>query len=141
MADFYSILNSASTIAVVGCSDDPWRTSYGIARYLLKAGFQVVPVNPNHESVMGMKCYADLKSIPPEVKIDIVDIFRAREHSAEMVQMAIDFSKERGIKPVIWTQLHVSSPDAEKLAADAGLTYIKNRCIKIEHRALSNFEQ
>jgi predicted CoA-binding protein len=134
MPDFTACLRDAETIAVVGCSDRPTRTSHRIAAYLQDAGYRVIPVNPNHDTVLDEPCYPDLSSVPDSVTIDIVNIFRAPVHTAEMVQSAINRVDETGERPVIWTQLGVSSSEAEQLAEAADLPYVRNKCIMVEHR-------
>jgi predicted CoA-binding protein len=134
--DLQSVLESAQTIAVVGCSARPTRTSHKIARYMQARGYRIVPVNPNYDEVLGEPCYPDLPSVPADVSIDIVDIFRAPKHTADMVGTAITRTEETGERPVLWTQLGVSSPEAETLATDADLSYVRNRCIKIEYDRL-----
>lgn len=131
-----SILEDARTIAVVGCSDRPERTSYAIFRYLKNAGFDVIPVNPNHESCDEDRCYPDLLSIPEETRIDIVNIFRNPRYTADMVDIAAERAGRTGRRPVIWTQIGVSSRDAEETARRHKLTYVKNRCIMVEHSRL-----
>ena len=132
--DLAACLRDAGTIAVVGCSDRPSRTSHRIAAYLQDAGYRVIPVNPNHDAILGETCYPDLPSIPADTAIDIVNIFRAPVHTADMVRSAIDRVTQTGERPVIWTQLGVSSPEAEGLAADADLPYVRNKCIMVEHQ-------
>ena len=134
--DFRTVLDTAETIAVVGCSATPTRTSHKIARYLQERGYRMVPVNPNYDAVLGETCYPDLPSVPADVEIDIVDIFRAPKHTADMVRSAIERVKQTGQRPVIWTQLGVSSSQAEELAAEADLPYVRNRCVKIEYDRL-----
>lgn len=136
LMDLKQILEDASTIAVVGCSNQPWRPSFRISAYLIDAGYEVIPVNPEHETVHGLRCYPDLKSIPGDVRIDIVNIFRRPQFTADMVRMAVAYAEATDTKPVIWTQLGVSSPEASQLAADAGLPYVHNRCILVEHSRL-----
>jgi hypothetical protein len=127
-------LRNAETIAVVGCSDRPSRTSHRIAAYLQDTGYRVIPVNPNHDTILGETCYPDLPSVPEDVSVDIINIFRAPAHTANMVQSAIDRVTQTGERPVIWTQLGVSSPEAEELAANADLPYVRNKCIMVEHQ-------
>jgi hypothetical protein len=138
--DLRAVLDDARTIAVVGCSGRSTRTSHKIARYMQNRGYRIVPVNPNYDEVLGETCYPDLPSIPADIEIDIVDIFRRPEHTAAMVRTAIErvqqTSPDSSAKPVIWTQLGVSSPEAEKLAAEAGLPYVRNRCIKVAYDRL-----
>lgn len=132
--DLTACLRDAETIAVVGCSDRPTRTSHRIAAYLQDAGYRVIPVNPNHATILGETCYPDLPSIPADVAIDIVNIFRAPVHTADMVQSAIERVAQTGERPVLWTQLGVSSSEAAQLAAEADLPYVRNKCIMVEHR-------
>jgi len=134
--DLQSVLESAATIAVVGCSAKATRTSHKIARYMQDRGYRIVPVNPNYDEVLGETCYPDLPSVPADIEIDIVDIFRRPEHTADMVRSAIERVEQTGERPVVWTQLGVSSSEAEKLAAEAGLPYVRNRCVKIEYDRL-----
>jgi len=134
--DLRAILDDAETIAVVGCSATPTRTSYKIARYLQSRGYRIVPVNPNYDEVLGEPCYPDLPSVPADIEIDVVDIFRAPKHTADMVRSALERVEETGEEPVVWTQLGVSSPEAKELAAEAGLPYVRNRCVKIEYDRL-----
>ena len=134
--DLRAVLNDADTIAVVGCSATPTRTSHKIARYLQSRGYRIVPVNPNYDEVLGVPCYPDLPSVPADVEIDIVDIFRAPKHTANMVRTAIARMEETERQPVLWTQLGVSTPEAETLAEEAELPYVRNRCVKIEYDRL-----
>ena len=128
-----SILKSAKTIAVVGCSDRPSRTSYAIYKYMKQQGYEMIPVNPDHEWCDEDRCYPDLLAIPDDVEIDIVTIFRNPRYTADMVNIAVQRAEKTGRKPVIWTQLGVSSRQAEQIAQEAGLPYVKNRCIMVEH--------
>ena len=134
--DLQSVLETAETIAVVGCSATSTRTSHKIARYLQERGYRIVPVNPNYDAVLGETCYPDLPSVPADIEIDIVNIFRAPKHTADMVRSAIKRVEQTGQRPVIWTQLGVSTPEAKELTEDAGLPYVRNRCVKIEYDRL-----
>lgn len=136
MIDLKSTLENARTIAVVGCSNRPSRTSYTIAEYLQGAGYRIIPVNPTINEVFGERSYPNLQSIPEEIIVDIVDIFRRPDHTAGVVKETVEYAEATGMSPTIWTQLDVSSPEAERLAQEAGLPYVRNRCIFIEHRRL-----
>ena len=123
------LLNNSKHIAIVGLSNKPNRISHGVGSYLLQAGFNILPVNPNYNSVLGLKCYPNLTEIPHS--IDIVNIFRRSENVPSIVEEAIS------IKPkVIWMQLGIVNEQAAKLAIDSGFEVVMNRCIKIEHMAL-----
>ena len=134
--NLHTVLESAHVIAVVGCSGTTSRTSYKIARYMQNRGYRIVPVNPNYDEILGETCYPDLPSIPEDITVDVVDIFRRPQHTADMVRTAIERMKQTGQRPVVWTQLGVSSSEAEKLAAEANLPYVRNRCIKVAYDRL-----
>ena len=125
------LLEQSRTIAVVGVSNKPERDSHRVAAYLQRAGYRMIPVNPVVEEVLGQRCYPDLASIPSEVEVDIVDVFRRSDFVPGIFEEAI----ERGAGAV-WLQLGISHPDAERWAAAAGLEVVSNRCIKIEHGRL-----
>ena len=120
------ILTAYKRVAIVGLSDDRSRPSNVVGRYLLEHGFEVIPVNPNYEEVLGRKCYPDLTSIPAPV--DIVDVFRRIEHIPALVDDAITIKAK-----VVWMQLGLVHEEAAQKARDAGLEVVMDRCIKIEH--------
>jgi len=123
------ILGAARTIAVVGLSNRRYRPSHGVAEYLQRAGYRIIPVNPNVSEVLGEKCYATLDAVPEP--IDIVDIFRRSDHVPEIVEAAI----RKGAK-TIWMQEGVVNEDAARRAESAGLTVVMDRCILKDHRRL-----
>lgn len=129
-------LTSARTIAVVGCSPRAFQTSHRIAQYILDAGYRMVPVNPHQTEILGEPCYPSLEAIPDDVRIDIVNVFRRAEHTAGVVADAAARAARTGERPLIWTQLGVHSPEAERLAGEAGLPYVANRCLMVDHAAL-----
>ncbi len=133
MKDTTALLEGAGAIAVVGCSPSPSRTSHKVAHYLQRAGYQVIPVNPHADEILGETCYPDVTSIPRDVTVDIVNIFRRSRYTAETVDDAARRMQKTGQRPAIWTQLGVSSPQAERRATEAGLEYIRERCIMVEH--------
>ena len=95
--------------------------------------YRIVPVNPNHEEVLGETCYPDLMSVPADAGIDIVNIFRNPRYTEAMVRDAVALSEATGTQPLIWTQLGVSTPAARETAERARLPYVANRCIMVEH--------
>lgn len=129
------ILQEADTVAIIGCSDKPHRTSYHIAKYLQQQGYRIIPVNPqlNGKQLFGKVTYDSVKQIPADITVDIMVIFRNNKYSAGSVREVAEWSQQTGQKPVVWTQLDVSSEEAEEVALEAELTYIKNRCIHAEH--------
>ena len=123
------ILDTCRTIAVVGLSSKRFRPSYGVAEYLKREGYVIIPVNPQEQEVLGERCYPDLDSIPGTV--DLVDIFRRSEFVPEIVEAAI----RHGAK-VVWMQESVVHEGAARRAESAGLTVVMDRCILKDHRRL-----
>jgi predicted CoA-binding protein len=123
------ILRGAKTIAVVGASPDPNRDSNRIMGFLVRVGYDVIPVNPNYEEVLDRKCYPTIKSIGKP--IDIVDVFRRSEFVEEVAKDAVEANAK-----VLWTQLGVINEHAAQYAADNGLKVVTNKCIMVEHRRL-----
>ena len=117
---------SARRIAVVGLSDDPSRASYGVAGYLRSVGKEVVPVNPNHQTIMGMTCYPSLRDVPGQ--IDLVDVFRRPEYCPGVVEDAITVGAKG-----IWLQSGIVSPEAQRLAQEARIDFVQDRCLMVEH--------
>ena len=136
MVEIASVLRNARTIAVVGCSPRGFQTSHRIAQYLQRVGYRIVPVNPHHTEILGEPCYPDLLSIPDTVEVDIVNVFRRAEHTPGVAQDAADLAARTATAPLVWTQLGVHHPDAEQIAREAGLGYVANRCIMVDHAAL-----
>jgi predicted CoA-binding protein len=125
------ILRSFHVWAVIGCSSDPSRASHGVSRYLLRQGYEVVPVNPNEERVHGLASYADLRSAPRDPAVEVVDIFRRPDRAMPHVEEAIEIGAK-----AIWMQLGVWNQEAAELAAHAGLLVVMNRCPAIDHPAM-----
>jgi predicted CoA-binding protein len=124
-----AILGEARTIAVVGLSARRFRPSHGVAEYLQRAGYRIIPVNPKIAEVLGERSYASLDEVPEPV--DIVDIFRRPEHVPAIVEAAI----RKGAK-TIWMQEGVVHEEAARRAESAGLAVIMDRCILKEHKRL-----
>lgn len=120
------LLASATRIAVVGCSPDPSRASHRVAAYLADAGFDMIPVNPGHPSILGRPCYPSLNAIAGD--IDIVDIFRRPDAVPEIVEDAV----KKGAKAV-WMQEGIVHNEAAERARRAGLIVVMNKCLLKEH--------
>lgn len=128
-AELRRILTECHTIAVVGLSADASRPSHDVARYLKQQGYRIVPVNPRYEAVLGERCYARLADIPHPV--DMVDVFRRTEDVLPIAQQAVAIGAK-----CLWQQLGIMNLDADRLAREAGLDSIMNRCVEIEHMRL-----
>ena len=120
---------SLKKIAVVGMSRHTTKAAHFVPKYLTEQGFDITPVNPNTDEILGEKCYSSLSSI--DHPIDIVDIFRPSEQVLPVVQDAIK------LKPkVIWLQEGIHNSEAEELARSNGIMVIFNRCMLAEHQRL-----
>ncbi len=115
------ILEKCRTIAVVGLSSNPFRPSNGVAAYMKKKGYKIIPVNPNETEVLGEKSFANLSDV--EEKIDLVDVFRRSEEAGAVVDEAI----RTGVKAV-WLQEGVIDEAAVQRAEDAGLLVVMDKC-------------
>ena len=131
MKQISELLHSARTIAVVGLSSKRFRPSYGVAEYMQRAGYRIVPVNPLESQVLGETAYPDLESVPGP--IDIVDIFRRSEFVPDIVEAAI----RKGAK-AIWMQEGVYHEEAARKAEAAGIAVVMDRCILKDHRRLAD---
>jgi uncharacterized protein len=130
MSRVSEILASARTIAVVGLSHKRFRPSHGVAEYLRRAGYRIIPVNPRETEVLGERSYPDLDAV--EEAIDIVDIFRRSEFVPEIVEAAI----RKGAK-LVWMQEGVVHEEAAQRAREAGLAVVMDRCILKDHRRMA----
>src|SRR5215813_5250975 len=129
------ILNTVKTIAMVGASEKENRPSYFAFKYLMEHGYRMIPVNPGQSGtrILRQKVYAKLTDIPETV--DMVDIFRTSEHVLPVVEEALKLEPR---PRVIWMELSVGDDKAGRLAEDAGLKVVMNRCPKIEYGRLSS---
>jgi len=124
--DLKCILGNARTIAIVGISPKEESASNKVAKYLIKQGFRVFPVNPNCEEVLGLKCYPDLKSVPEHV--DVVDIFRKTDAVPAIVDEAIEIRAD-----TVWMQLGLEHEGAAQTARNAGISVVMNKCMKMQY--------
>ena len=127
------LLQQARTIAVVGLSPKPIRPSNSVARYLQRAGYRIIPVNPGHDEILGEHSYPTLEAAARDQAIDIVDVFRRSEHAGGVVDEALAL---RPPPQLIWLQQGVTDPAAEQRAVAAGIAFVMDLCIAIEHRHL-----
>jgi predicted CoA-binding protein len=122
LAGIRRILEDSKTIAVVGLSPKPQRPSHQVARYLMEAGYTIIPVNPGQDTILGLPCYPDLRAIP--MQVDMVDIFRRPEAVLPIVEDAIAIGAK-----FIWMQEGIVNKEAAAKAEAAGLIVIMDRCI------------
>lgn len=121
--------NKIKTICVLGLSDNPERPAYSVSQYMQRQGFEIIPVNPRGESVLGQKGYQSIKDIPQEIAIDMANFFVRAENVPPLVEEAL----QRGIK-LIWLQSGIVSQEAARLAREKGAEIIMDRCVKVVHK-------
>ncbi len=132
------ILTESKTIAVVGLSREREKASHKVASYLKKHGYNIVPVNPLVDKIIGERSYPSLLEIPNEIQkeIDVVDIFRRPEDVPPIVEQTIKLRETLGKPCVIWMQLGITNNEAAEAAQKAGMTVVMDKCIMQEHKHL-----
>lgn len=120
------ILKKAKRIAVVGLSDKPDRTSYMVSKAMQDAGYEIIPVNPTADTILGVKAVSSLKEI--EGHVDIVDVFRRSEFLPEVAKEFAEIDAD-----VFWAQQGLENEEAYQFLKEKGYTVIMDRCIKVEH--------
>ncbi|MFY9615647.1 MAG: CoA-binding protein [Candidatus Dormiibacterota bacterium] len=126
MANPREILEYARTIAVVGASAYPEKAAHSVPRRMLRAGYKIIPVNPNSPVVLGMEAYPDLASVPDV--IDLVDVFRPSAEAADVARQAVAVGAR-----AIWLQQGIVSAEARRIAEAAGMDYVEDRCLAVEY--------
>ena len=125
MVEPREILERSRRVAIVGASDDESKYSHEVASYLVAAGWDVVPVNPGSETVLGRTSYDTVTDVPGQ--IDVVEVFRPAEEAPEHARQAV--AKGAG---ALWLQLDIRSEEARRIAEDGGLDYVQDHCMLIE---------
>ncbi|WP_078380591.1 CoA-binding protein [Sutcliffiella halmapala] len=120
------ILKQSKRIAVVGLSDNPQRTSYMVSKAMQDAGYEIIPVNPVVEEVLGVKAVSSLKEV--EGHVDIVNVFRRSEYLFDVAKEFLEIDAD-----VYWAQLGLEDEKTYELLKEKGYTVIMDRCIKVEH--------
>jgi hypothetical protein len=128
-ASIVELLKTSRRIAVVGASSNPDRPSFGVFRTLVAAGYECIPVNPNETQVAGVPAVATLAEAASSGPIDIVDVFRRPEFTPEIAREAVSIGAR-----ALWLQLDVVNWESARIAAEAGLAVVMDRCTAIEVR-------
>jgi hypothetical protein len=128
--DAQQLLADAKIIAVVGASRDPQKSAHSVPRQMQRHGWRIIPVNPYADELFGERVYRSVAEIP--FPVDLVNVFRPARDTPAVVRDAIAAGA-----PAVWLQLDIVSAEARKLATEAGLDYVENRCIAVE-RAVAN---
>jgi hypothetical protein len=128
-------LLDVETIAVVGCSGTPGKAAHDVPAYLQQRGYDIVPINPNREEVLGRRAYDSLADVSE--RVDLVDVFRPSEEVSTIVDAVLKRVQRHDDVRGLWLQLGIRDDAAAKRARDAGLSVVQDRCLKIEHGRLS----
>ncbi len=120
------VIHTATTIAIVGLSNNELRASYFVGYYLRRHGYRVIPVNPRETEILGETCYASLNDVPE--RVDVVNVFRAPDALPGIARDAATIGAG-----ALWCQFGVINEQGARIAEEAGLTVVMDRCLKIEH--------
>jgi uncharacterized protein len=133
-AELRQTLQTCRTIAVVGLSPKPDRASYGVAQYLQRMGYRIVPVNPGQTEILGEPCFASLREIP--FAVQMVNVFRNEADVLPIAHDAVAIGAQ-----CFWQQLGIANLEADHLVRAAGMRSVMDLCLKIEHRRLGLLPQ
>lgn len=130
-AELRTILRAANRIAVVGLRNNPMRPAYGVAAYLQRAGYTIVPIHPRAEVVLGERGFPDLESAAQAGPIDVVDVFRRSEAIPALVPGCV------AVRPMlVWLQVGIRHDAALAELAAAGIPAVQNRCLAVDHQLM-----
>lgn len=124
------------TIAVVGCSRTEGKAAHDVPAYLLEQGYKIIPVNPFADEVLDRTAYGSLVDVPADADIDIVEVFRPSEETPDVVEQALVRHEQHGDVAAIWLQLGIRHDEAAARAEEAGLQFVQDRCMKVDHERL-----
>jgi hypothetical protein len=127
---------SADTVAVVGCSTTPGKAAHDIPAYLQDQGYRVIPVNPFADEILGETAYDSLVDVPEDADVGIVDVFRPSEEAGDVAEAAVERHSSVGDVRSVWLQLGITNDDAKRRVREAGLAFVQDRCMKVEHSRL-----
>ena len=136
MEKIKEILKNAKTIAIIGCSNNPSKAAHRIPKYLQEEGYNIIPVNPNHDEILGEKSYKAISEIPQNIKIDIINIFRpSKDIKALIPDIKKRYESIKDIK-LIWLQEGIHSKEAKEFAKENNIEFIQSFCIYKFHASL-----
>ena len=125
-------LETCRTIGVYGMSKNPDKAAYYVPLFLLSKGYNIVPINPHTKEILGRMCYPNLRDVQEE--IDILEVFRPSERVPAVMEEAVARRKEKGDISVVWLQEGIENPEAQRIAEEAGIVCIQDRCMKKEFK-------
>jgi predicted CoA-binding protein len=132
------VMRKHKVIAVVGASKNPEKEANSVPEYLRAHGYTIIPVNPTADFVIGQKAYPTLADIPEDIakKVEVVDVFRPSEELPQVARQASEMKKRTGRPFVFWGQLGLENEEAKKILTDAGIDYVMDKCMRVEHRIM-----
>jgi len=130
LEEMKNYFEDTKTIAVIGCSPNETKDSHRVAKYLLEAGYDMIPVYPKEDTILGQKVYRSLVDI--DKPVDMVVVFR----KPAVVSAVADACIQRGDVKVLWTQIGIVNNEAAQKAKDAGINVVQNYCAMVEHREI-----
>ncbi len=130
------------TVAVVGASKNPEKEANTVPAYLMDHGYNIIPVNPTTDTVLGLKSYPSLADIPSELakKVEVVDVFRPSEEFPQVAKQVVEMKKRTGRPYVFWGQLGLENDEAKKILAEAKVDYVMDKCMRVEHSAAAGWQ-
>ena len=123
----HKILSGYDTITVVGASNAPDKPAHYVPEHMQQHGWRIIPVNPRGGTILGGPAYSSLAQVPE--RVGLVNVFRPSFQTPEIARQAVAAGAS-----ALWLQLHISSDEARRIAEDAGLLYVENRCLLVEQR-------
>ncbi len=136
--DPLDVMRKYRYIAVVGASKNPEKEANTVPAYLMGHGYMIVPVNPTTDSVLGLRAYPSLADIPEDIakRVEVVEVFRPSEEFPQVATQVAQMKKETGRPFVFWGQLGLENEEAKRILSGAGVEYVMDRCMRVEHSRL-----
>jgi uncharacterized protein len=130
------VLKKCKTIAVVGASKNPEKEAYTVPRYLKEHGYQIVPVNPTAEEILGERAYPSLLDLPAELggEVDAVEVFRPSDELPRVALQAVEMKKRYGRPLFFWAQQGLESEEAKRILDEGGIQYVMDACMRTVHQ-------
>ena len=133
------VLKKFKVIAVVGASKNPEKDANSVPDFMKNRGYEIIPVNPTADNIVGNRAYPSLDAIPVDLakRVEVVDVFRPSEELPEVARHVVEMKKKTGRPFVFWAQLGLENEEAKKILSEAGIDFVMNRCLRIELRNLT----
>jgi len=137
--DPVDVMKKYKFIAVVGASKNPEKEANTVPGFLNDHGYTIVPVNPTADSILGLRAYPTLGDIPEDIakKVDVVEVFRPSEELPQVARQVAEMKKKTGRPFVFWGQLGLENEEAKEILVKAGVEYVMDRCMRVEHNKVS----